>query len=66
MRKVKRSVAYDGASYKVRSDAIEIPNFAQMERIAVLQWLCRHTYARGYSHYQPLQGIGGAIGLSVR
>jgi len=67
MNKAKRTATYDGTSYKVRSDSIEIPNFAQMERIAVLVWLNRNTYGRGYSNkpVNLLQGMGGAIGLSV-
>jgi hypothetical protein len=57
----KREVSYDGARYKVRSDKIEIPDFTQMSRFEALQWMCRHTYARGYSKPNPLQGLGGAI-----
>lgn len=63
MSKRKRTVSYDGKRYKVRSDTIELPDFDQMERIAILQWLCRHTYARGYRKPVPLQGIAGAITL---
>ncbi len=65
MSEQKREVTYDGSTYKVRSDTIEIPNFEQMERIAVLQWLCRHTYARGYSKPNPLQGFSGAIKVNA-
>lgn len=61
MRKPKREVSYGGNTYKVRSDTVQIPDFEQMERIAVLQWLCHYTYARGYSKPNPLQGLGGAI-----
>lgn len=63
MRKPKREVTYDGSTYKVRSSTIEIPDFNQMDRIAVLMWLCRHTYGRGYSNPNPLQGLGRVISL---
>lgn len=66
MRKPKREVSFDGITYKVRSDTIEIPDFTQMSRFEVLQWLCRHTYGRGYSKPNPLQGFGGAIILGSR
>ena len=63
MRKLKREVTYDGSTYKVRSDTIVIPDFTQMQRFEALQWMCRHTYGRGYSKPNPLQGIGSAIRL---
>lgn len=66
MNNLKREVTYDGSTYKVRSDKIEIPDFTQMERFAVLSWMCNHTYPRGYSKPNPLRGFGGTIGLSVR
>jgi len=66
MMKFKREVSYDGSTYKVRSDTIQIPDFAQMERFEVLTWMCRYTYARGYSSHNPLRGLGGAVSLSVR
>lgn len=62
MRKSKREVTYDGSTYKVRSDKIVIPDFAQMQRFEVLKWMCRHTYACGHSRPSP-QGFGGAISL---
>ena len=65
MRKLKREVSYDGTTYKVRSDTIAIPDFTQMERIAVLLWLNRYTYPRGYSKSNSLQSIGEAIHLSI-
>lgn len=61
---MKPEVSYDGTTYKVRSTKIEIPDFTPMERIAVLMWLNRYTYPRGYSKPNPLQGIGGAITLN--
>lgn len=54
-------VSYDGSTYKVRSNTITIPDFTQMDRTAILFWLYRHTYARGYSKPHPLQGLSGAI-----
>lgn len=67
MRKSKRVVSYDGSTYKVRSDKIEIPDFAAMERMQVLMWLNTNTYARGYSRQDnSLQGLGGAINLGIR
>lgn len=59
----KREVTYDGSTYKVRSDKTAIPDFTQMQRLEVLTWMCRHTYARGYSKPSLLQGIGSAIKL---
>lgn len=60
----KREVTFEDSTYKVRSNKIVIPNFAQMNRFEALQWLCRHTYARGYSRANPLQGIGSAISFT--
>lgn len=57
----KRYVEWDGTFYAVRSDKIEIPDLASMNRFAALSWLINHTYARGYSKPNPLAGYGGAI-----
>lgn len=57
----KRYVDWDGRSYAVRSDKIDIPDLQAMSRFAALQWLIAHTYARGYSRPNPLAGYGGAI-----
>lgn len=64
----KRAVTYDGNTYKVKSDKIEIPDLTAMDRIAALMWLNRHTYARGYSRVRPdpLAGLGGAISVTAR
>jgi len=63
---LKPRVTFDGKTYVVRSRTLEIPDFASMDRIAVLQWLSRNTYATGYSKApNPLTGIGGAIKLKV-
>jgi hypothetical protein len=58
----KRTVTFDGKTYKVRSDKIDIPDLDQLSRFAALQWLIQHTYPRGYSRPQnPLAGYGGTI-----
>jgi hypothetical protein len=65
----KREVSYDGSTYKVRSDKILIPDFTQMDRIAVLMWLNRYTYVRGIgtrTRSNLLQGFDGTIGLSIQ
>jgi len=60
-----RTVTFLGATYKVRG-AVEIPNLDAMDRIGARMWLCRHTYARGYSRPNPLAGLAGAITVSAR
>lgn len=57
----KRYVQWNGASYAVRSDKIDIPDLLAMSRFDALQWLISNTYARGYSRPNPLAGFGGAI-----
>ena len=67
--KPKRTVTYDGRSYKLRGDKIEVPDFAAMDRIGVLQWLSRHTYATGNglrTRPNPLAGLGEVINVTVR
>ena len=66
VRKPKREVEWDGRFYKVRSDKVEIPDLANMERLAALTWLCRETYPTGYRRPHPLAGFGGAISVGVR
>jgi hypothetical protein len=64
----KRSVTYDGKTYKVRKDSIEIPDLDAMTRMEALVWLVAETYPLNTNHRRPnpLTGMGGAIGLSVR
>ena len=65
----KPEVTYDGKTYKVRSSKTEIPDLASMDRMAALIWLNENTYARGNgirTRPNPLAGMGGAIGLTVR
>jgi hypothetical protein len=60
----RRTVTFDGQSYKVRSTKIDIPDFDSMNRMAVLAWLNRHTYPRGYSRARsPLEGMGEVLNL---
>jgi len=62
----KRAVTYNGRTYKVRSDSIEIPDLASMGDFEALVWINRHTYRRGYhAAPSPLTGMGGAINLRV-
>lgn len=60
-----RTVEYDGKLYKVRGTKVEIPDLAALDRFTALQWLCRHTYARGFSRPNPLAGLAGAIEFST-
>jgi hypothetical protein len=46
-RPLKRTITYDGKSYEVKSDTIELPDFESMSRTAALTWLCRHSYPVG-------------------
>jgi hypothetical protein len=64
----KRTVEWEGRTYKVRSDKVVIPDLTQMSRIAALCWLCQQTYPRGHSTKRPnpLAGFGGAITVGVR
>lgn len=54
-------VEYDGQTYSLRSRKLNVPKFDEMDRMKVLIWLSRYTYARGYSKPKPLAGLGGAI-----
>ncbi len=62
-RKPKRTVTFEGRTYKVKSDKIEIPDFDQMDRTAVLMWMLKHTYPRGYGKPNPLAGLGGIVSI---
>jgi hypothetical protein len=61
----KRSVTYDGTTYKVRSDQAEIPDLGAMDRMAALFWLNQNTYGRGTNHRRPSPNIAG-LALKVR
>lgn len=66
---VKRTVTYNGKTYKVRKDTIEIPDLEKMTRIGALCWLNAETYPTGYgirTAPEPLDGIGDAIKVRVR
>jgi hypothetical protein len=65
----KRTVTYNGTTYKVRKDRIEIPDLEAMPRIEALQWLNLETYPTGHgirTKPNPLAGLGDAINLEVR
>lgn len=65
MKTTKPRVNFDGKEFIVRSSKLAIPDLANMNRFDALQWLCRHTYACGYSrNTNPLAGIGDAIKVS--
>lgn len=66
MKTPKRRVTFDGRTSVVRSNKIEIPDLASMDRFAALTWLIQNTYATGYSKPNPLAGFGGAIKVSAR
>lgn len=58
----KRTVEFNGRTYSVRSDSIEIPDLAGMERLAALMWLNANTYASGYSVPKVnLRGLGSLL-----
>ena len=60
-----RTVTFDGQTYKVRGK-VEIPDLSAMGRFDALSWLCRHTYARGYSKPRPLAGLGDVLKIEAR
>jgi hypothetical protein len=65
----KRTVTYDGKTYKVRKDSIEIPDLDAMTRIGALCWLNQETYATGAgtrTRLNPLAGLGDAIKVRVQ
>lgn len=65
----KRTVTYDGKTYKVRKDSIAIPDLNAMERMAALIWLNQETCASGRgtrSRPNPLVGMGDALTVIVR
>lgn len=59
----KRYVDWNGSSYAVKSDKIEIPDLATILRIDALLWLNANTYPRGYSKPNPLAGFGGILSI---
>lgn len=62
--RLKRVVTFNGATYRVRSNNIAIPDLASMDRFAALMWLNKHTHARGYSKTNPLAGFAGAVSVN--
>ncbi len=61
----KRTVTYDGVTYKVRSHKTEIPDLDGMDSIAARMWLLRNTYPRGTNHRRPAPNLSG-LTLTVR
>jgi hypothetical protein len=61
----KPTVTYDGVTYKLRSAHTDVPDFGAMTRVAVLQWLVRHTYPRGTNHRRPRPNLAG-VQVEVR
>ena len=68
-KKQKRTVEYDGKTYKVKSDKVGIPNLTEMDRFGALQWLIKNTYSTGHglrTKSNPLAGLASAISLKVK
>lgn len=62
----KRTATFDGCTYRVRSDRIEIPDLEAMPRIEALVWINQNTYRRGYSQPpSPLAGLGDVLAVRV-
>lgn len=58
------TVEYDGNTYKLKSRKIEVPDFSNMDRLAALIWINKHTVKRGYSKPpNPLTGLGDVISI---
>jgi len=69
MNQKKHTVEFDGKTYKVKSNKVDIPNLTKMNRFDALQWLIKNTYATGRgtrTKHNPLAGLGGAIALKVK
>lgn len=64
---VKRHVTYNGSTYTVRSDKVEIPDLESMDRFGALIWLNQNTYAKGpRSKPNPLAGLADVINIRTR
>lgn len=58
---------YQGQSYKVRGKDTVVPNFAEMDSLAVRLWMMKHTHPRGYAvKTNPLAGMGAALTVAVQ
>jgi hypothetical protein len=60
MNKVKPSVEFEGATYKVKSIKTEIPDLYKMDHFSALFWLLQNTYPVGrcMKKPNPLAGMG--------
>lgn len=55
-------VTYNGMTYSLTSRNTIVPDFSQMQNMAVLIWLNKHTRARGYQMpTNPLIGFSNVI-----
>lgn len=65
----KRTVTYDGKTYKVRSDKAEIPDLDSLTRIGALVWLNQNTFRSGAginTKRNPLAGLGEVLNVTIR
>lgn len=58
MNKEKPTVTYNGSTYKLKSNKIEIPDLQLMSNLAALVWINQNTIARGYTKKEDIR-IGG-------
>lgn len=58
---------YKGTSYKVKGKHTVVPNFDEMDSLAVRLWMMNNTYRRGYAaKTNPLAGMGAALTVQTR
>lgn len=58
---------YKGQSFKVKGRNTVVPNFEEMDSLAVRLWMVKNTYPRGYAvKTNPLSGMGGALSVGVK
>lgn len=51
-------MTYNGSTYKLRSNKIEVPELELMDSLAALVWINQNTIARGYTKKEDIR-IGG-------
>ena len=69
MRNPKRRVTFNGRTYTVRKDKIDLPDLDAMSRFEALQWLSRETYPTGAgtrTKPNPLAGMGSILTVEAR
>ncbi len=59
-----RTVEFNGQRYKLRSNKIDVPDLAKMERFAALRWLIANTYPKGYS-MAPAQSLAFGDAITI-